>query len=202
MSYYFSFIKHWFSKGSPVYETFLSKGIILDVGCGEGKLLRRDKERIYGVDVNKTLVTQLCSDGLLVKESDVTNLSFDNKYFDVINCSNVIEHLFPLEAYKMLNEMKRVLRLGGIIIITSPMPNSIWNTFGHIKPYPPSALKKIFRDVSLESFDSISGMHIEWTFYFGNWSRNKVTFLISTVLAQFINSCRGSYLVVIRKNEK
>jgi len=202
MNYYISFIINWFKRKDPIYESFMVDGYILDVGCGEGNILRHDTNRIYGIDNNEDTIERLKKEKLLVQKADATRLPFENDFFSVVNCSHVIEHLFPADAYKMMKEMGRVLKPGGKIILISPMPSVIWNSFGHIKPYPPVAIGKLFREVSLESFNCIGGLKIEWTFYFGNWSRNKVTFLISTVLAQFINSCRGSYLVVIRKNEK
>lgn len=169
-------MKFWVQKKNPLFEIFIKGKKVLDIGCGEGNLLRKDRNNIYGIDINKTLIEKLQSEGLLVKYGDATKIPFEDYYFDVVHCRDVIEHLFPEEARKMFLEMKRVLKKNGIIILMTPMPKIIWNTFGHIKPYPPSAIKKLFRETSRESFDSVLGLSIK-----------------------NIVCLRGSYLMIIQK---
>jgi len=53
-----------------------------------------------------------------VKEGDSANLVFDDKNFDVIFSSNVLEHVVDLD--KAFSEMKRVIKDGGIMIHTMP----------------------------------------------------------------------------------
>lgn len=189
----------WTRGKDPVFELLLKEKIVLDMGCGEGKLLRKNPKMIHGVDINKTMVEKLLADHLLVKEGSITDLPYEDAYFDAVHCSNIIEHLTPDEARKMFLEIKRVLKKDGIAIIITPMPSTVWNTFGHIKPYPPMAIKKLFREVSLEAFDSVSGLEIRHVFYYGVWGMNKFTFLLSTLIAQLTPFLRGSYLMVIRK---
>lgn len=192
-------MKFWAQKKNPLFEIFMKGKKVLDIGCGEGNLLKKDRNNIYGIDKNKTLIEKLQSEGLLVKYGDATQIPFEDNCFDVVHCRDVIEHLFPEQAREMFFEMKRILKSGGIIILITPMPKMVWNTFGHIKPYPPMAIKKIFRKISLESFDSISDLKIEQIFYFGYWISNKIVLGISTFLAQFFYFFKGSYLMVIRK---
>ncbi len=156
-------MKFWAQKKNPLFEIFMKGRKVLDIGCGEGNLLRKDKEKIYGIDINKTLIEKLQLEGLLVKYGDAIKIPFEDDYFDVAHCRDVIEHLFPEQARKMFLEMKRILKKNGTIILMTPMPKIIWNTFGHIKPYPPSAIKKLFRETSRESFDSVSGLSIKNT---------------------------------------
>ena len=169
-------MKFWAQKKNPLFEIFMKDRKVLDIGCGEGNLLRKDRKKIYGIDINKTLIEKLQSEGLLVKYGNATKIPFEDDYFDAVHCRDVIEHLFPEEARKMFLEMKRVLKENGIIILRTPMPKAIWNTFGHIKPYPPSAIKKLFRETSRESFNSVLGLSIKNIVYL-----------------------RGSYLMIIHK---
>lgn len=186
----------------PLFEIFMKEKRVLDVACGEGKLLKKNPKMISGVDINKTLLGKMQSEGLSVKYSAVTNIDFGDASFEVIHCSNIIEHLNPTDAHKMFQEMSRLLIPGGKILLITPMPKTVWNTFGHIKPYPPQAIRKLFREVSLESFDSVRGLEIENIIYFGDWGFNKATFLFSSILANITPLCRGSYLMVIKKNEE
>lgn len=192
-------MKFWAQKKNPLFEIFMKGRKVLDIGCGEGNLLKKDRDNIYGIDINKTLIEKLQLEGLLVKYGDATKIPFEDNFFDVVHCSNVIEHLLPSEAHKMFLEMQRVLKSNGKIILITPMPKTVWNTFGHIKPYPPMAIKKLFRKVSLEYFDSVKGLEIENVFYFGSWGLNKLTFLYSSILANLTPLLRGSYFMVIKK---
>ncbi len=190
-----------FKGKNPIYELFMKDKKILDLACGLGELLKMNKELIYGVDLNETLVSSLQKDGCLVSLSSVTKIPFENNFFDVVNCSNIIEHLNPEDAQKMFLEMKRVLRPGGYIFLKTPMPKTIWNSFGHLKPYPPKAIRKLFRSVSLEKFDSIEGLNIENVIYFGSNASNSIVFIISSLIANISPCLRGSYLMKIKKQK-
>lgn len=183
----------------PVFSVFMQNKKVLDVACGEGKLLLMNPALVFGIDINTTLVNRLKSEGLNVKFSSVTNIEFTNSAFEVVHCSNIIEHLNPSDAHKMFQEMSRVLVPGGKILLITPMPSTIWNTFGHVKPYPPQAINKLFRKVSLEAFDSVDDLAIQNYFYFGRWGANKITFIISSVVANISPFLRGSYFMIIEK---
>ncbi len=200
---YFNFIIksffYWIKKKNPIFEIYLKGKKILDVGCGEGEIINMDKDNFFGIDINQEAILRCLNNGLNVKFGDVSNIPFENDFFDIVYCSNVIEHLSPIKAREMIIEMRRVLKKEGKIIIITPMPKTVWNTFGHIKPYPPSALKKILRPISLESFDSISGLEIDLIFYYGSWSHNKIVFLLSTFLANIFPILRSSHVTIIKK---
>lgn len=181
------------------FELYMRNKKVLDVACGEGKLLKKDKKNIYGIEINSTLINKLKEDGLNVKYSDVTKIDYEDQVFDVVHCSNIIEHLAPMDAHKMFQEMYRVLKPRGKILLIAPTPKTVWNTFGHIKPYPPSSIKKLFREVSLESFDSIKGMNIKNVVYYGSWGHNKIVFLLSSLIANITPFFRGSYIMIINK---
>ena len=57
-----------------------------------------------------------------VRVGDATRLDFPDAGFDLIFSSNVLEHIDDLPA--ALAEMKRVLRLGGLMIHTMPTPTN------------------------------------------------------------------------------
>lgn len=192
-------LSHWVRGKNPIQEMFLQGYTILDIGCGEGKILQTNEVRAYGIDINPATIARLQERGFHVKEGSATSIPYESDFFDVVHCSNIIEHLTPDDAQKMFREIYRVLKPGGKIILITPMPKTVWNTFGHVKPYPPMAIRKLFREVSLEAFDSVKGLRIKNIFYYGTWSAHKILFLISTLIAQITPFLRGSYLMVIQK---
>jgi SAM-dependent methyltransferase len=57
-----------------------------------------------------------------VRNEDVQNLSFENNFFDLITCTEVLEHV-P-EYKRGLKEFNRVLRKGGHLFFTVPLFNN------------------------------------------------------------------------------
>ena len=51
---------------------------------------------------------------------DVTELPFDSDSVDTIYASHIIEHFDFMEAFDVLTEWKRVLKVGGILSIETP----------------------------------------------------------------------------------
>lgn len=52
------------------------------------------------------------------QNGDLTNLPFQDEYFDVVSCVSVLEHLLPEDRIKGIKEMARVVKKGGKLIIT------------------------------------------------------------------------------------
>jgi len=114
---------------------------ILDVGCGEGRFISNNPKKIKGIDGNENSVKECKEKGYDVTKTNVTEIPFRDDSFDGVHCSHVIEHLNPKEAYKLLSELARVLRKGGILVIRTPMLyNGFYDDFTHIKPYHPKAI--------------------------------------------------------------
>ncbi|MBT3538554.1 class I SAM-dependent methyltransferase [Candidatus Parcubacteria bacterium] len=118
---------------------------ILDIGAGDGAFADYvDKKDIYLLDGN-----EMSCEKLREKYKNVFNhkipkvFDFSNNFFDVIHCSHVIEHLEYSDAYEFIKELDRILKPGGILIISAPlMYTGFYNDFSHIKPYNPAVLLK------------------------------------------------------------
>jgi ubiquinone/menaquinone biosynthesis C-methylase UbiE len=95
---------------------------ILDIGCGIGNLLREIRKKneaceLYGVDFNVN-VRSLSIPSCKLKIEDANNLSFEDNYFDIVYALDVLEHIKEVE--KAINEIKRILKPNGKLIITGP----------------------------------------------------------------------------------
>lgn len=102
------------------YSSKKTKNLVcLDVGCSLGIITRTlapNFKKIIGIDIDKSGIKiaskKYAYPNLTFKLDDVLNLSFKDNYFDVIICNNVYEHV-P-DPFKMMNEIYRVLKKGGI----------------------------------------------------------------------------------------
>lgn len=187
---------------NPLYEIFLKWKTALDLWCWEWDLIRYSKWKILWVDLNKYEVDKLQKEWYKVTCESVTKTSFKNQSFDVVISDNVIEHLAPQDAYDMFLEMHRLLKKWGIVLLKTPLPKIIWNTFWHIKPYTPQSIKKLFRANSREAFDPISWFSVIWVYYYSLYSKYKAIFMLNYLLWIFIPFFRISYLIIIKKHEK
>jgi len=95
---------------------------VLDVGCWDGflsRLLMQRYRHVKGVDVSERAVELALNNGvdaqLIQPEGD---LPFPDEYFDTVVAGEVIEHVLDTDGF--LEELKRVLKPKGTLIITTP----------------------------------------------------------------------------------
>lgn len=108
------------TKGKQIAFSFAGDGhgkTALDVGCRDGYWSEKLKARGYDV----TSIDIETSYGRVVDAN--RRLPFGDASFDLIWCSEVIEHLRDPEF--TLAEFKRVLRPGGQLLMTTPN-NGFW----------------------------------------------------------------------------
>jgi len=101
---------------------------VLDVGCGFGwfelNSLDRGCSEVVGLEIsNDHLLTAkrfIKNRKVKFKSDDVTNLSFDDCYFDTIVLWEVLEHLPKNTELKLFNELYRVLKPNGVLYLSTP----------------------------------------------------------------------------------
>ena len=105
---------------------YLRPGLrVLDFGCGPGTISVGLAKAVapgelHDVDMEESQVDLARStaetngqDNAIFHVADVTEMPFEDGFFDVAHCHNVLMHIPDTAA--ALAEVKRVLRLGGII---------------------------------------------------------------------------------------
>ena len=118
-------------------ERFAERGKrVLDIGCGEGFLLRKLKdkfEELYGLDVAPSRLEEAKEKIRSLYPLEVPRfkfvegnadevLPFSNDFFDAVTCIAVIEHVYDI--FSLVREMYRVLKPGGYII--AEVPNIVY----------------------------------------------------------------------------
>jgi SAM-dependent methyltransferase len=102
----------------------LRNGRILDIGCGSyPAFLTATKfgER-YGVD--RVALSEVRIHGITLVEHDISDgspLPFEDSFFDVVTMLAVFEHLDVQTLSGLLQEIRRLLRAGGIFVMTTPV---------------------------------------------------------------------------------
>ena len=102
--------------------------IILDAGCGLGDsiILLADKvKKIYGVDYSEEMVKRAIkrltklnkTHNVEICVGDATNLGFQDNYFDKVICMSVFQYLKDEGAIKTLEELLRVTKPNGCILL-------------------------------------------------------------------------------------
>jgi len=103
----------------------LNINTILDVGTADGLMLGGVKKKFplakcIGLEYSKELI-QACDDkNIEIIQGDAQNMPFKDNTFDIVYATALIEHLE--QPIKMLQEIYRILKTNGIIIITTPDP--------------------------------------------------------------------------------
>lgn len=153
--------RHWMAQeltGLP------SRSSILEVGCGDGsftKELVKYSPDVVAIDISESQIAENSQrlGGITFRQHDVAErFPFESAAFDVIWCSEVLEHLFdPAFA---LREMNRILKPGGRLLVTVPYHGRLKNLLialfkfdehytpsnPHIRFYTTATLSRIVRE--------------------------------------------------------
>ena len=129
------------------------RGSVLDLGSGRGiflHLTEKSGRKALGVEMDKTMYEVSKKSGYKVKHTDALNFLKTNKNkYDAIFASHIIEHMDIKEGVKFIDLMKKSLNKGGVIIIVTPRPGSLWATENfwldttHVRPYPLNLMKQL-----------------------------------------------------------
>jgi len=152
------------------YEKLKTKKNLLDLGCGVGHFLKLKNNNTIGIDKNLENLIEGKKYSSKLVQGNILELPFSDASFDGINCSHVIEHFIPDDAYTLLSEMNRVLKVAGILVISTPVLGSnFYNDFTHVKPYYPEAIMHYYDENRIQKTKNKINCHykmeeIKWRY--------------------------------------
>ncbi|PIR44398.1 hypothetical protein COV23_00040 [Candidatus Wolfebacteria bacterium CG10_big_fil_rev_8_21_14_0_10_31_9] len=123
-----------------------------EVGSGLGRFpsIIKDKFpkfKITCLEINKDLAEKTEKNGLETINADILKSNLPDDYFGIVHCSHLIEHFKYPEIIKVLDEIVRITRKGGYVIIRSPLANTyFYDDIDHIRPYPPESILNYFKN--------------------------------------------------------
>lgn len=138
---------------------------VLEVGCGSGRLAREMSGRghdVVGLDLRREGLQRLpraAEEGPAVKavQADAAALPLQAETFDVVVLMDVLEHA---DDAAVLGEVRRVLRPGGVAILTVPALPWLWSyrddAAGHRRRYTRRSLARAVRAAGLTGLETRS----------------------------------------------
>ena len=149
------------------------KDLVLDMGCGEG----RHAISLHAIEDNNSVAFDLSYDDVKIAKDrlldfdtsqnksfcqfgvgDIDNLSFKDNSYDVVICSEVLEHVEDPEI--ALKELARVLKTGGKLAVSVPRFFPEWLCWKISDEYSktPGGHVRIFRHNQLKEMVKKNGL--------------------------------------------
>ena len=129
-------------------NNFVKGKVVLDIACGEGYgsyYISNAAQQVIGVDISKDAVTHAAQkynrENLSYLTGDCAQIPLDDNSVDVIISFETIEH--HDKHVVMMNEIHRVLKEDGLLIISSPDKHYYSDIPNYSNPYH---VKELYRD--------------------------------------------------------
>jgi SAM-dependent methyltransferase len=147
---------------SPIYQDKLrivtsyitkSKGCVLDIGVGYGdveEILAKNKDlKLFGIDISQVSIKYLQDNYKgTFKLAGIFKIPFKSGFFDFALILDVLEHIPSIKIFEAYTEVKRVIKPGGLLIISVPVNEHLKellikgsNPNGHLREYTKDILK-------------------------------------------------------------
>lgn len=115
-------IRHWPTKNELVASLARPQDTILDIGCGNGGILRDLRSRgfrnLHGLEISEYAIRRLRLEGITMHRGVLPSIVLPDGSYDVVIASQVLEHIIARRRF--LGEILRVLRPGGRALIFVP----------------------------------------------------------------------------------
>lgn len=185
---------------------------ILDIGCSNGSIMDRrvvEFHNVHGLDMSAEACAVATRNGYLTAGvCDLEDCIPEcDGLFDVILCAEVIEHI--QDTRNFIAEMRRVLKPGGSIVMTTPNVRTLQNillmVFGntftenvsqyttpHVRDWTTKLLRRAFEEGGFECA-LLSGTQMSgWLPFVGGFS-------FSPMMARMFPSWASNVIAVFRK---
>lgn len=139
---------------------------VLDVGCGIGilmeRLLKEKKCDVFGIDISERAIGHLKTRGMDGIVKRIPPIPVSDNSFDVVIATSFLEHCN--KPVIIINEMLRVLRMGGAFIVTVPENLGPDTEREHIIKYTENSfkvcIKKYIKDAAFIRINEWQGAHL------------------------------------------
>ena len=194
------------------------KGKILDYGTGKGFLVQYLLENypsaeIFACDFTDSLVAETAakfsSKPAFKGCAHLTTLpsAYEANYFDVVFLIETIEHLTDNYINATMQEINRILKPGGVVVITTPNVDILEKTYvqcadcgatfhhmQHIRKWNANSLESLAKKFNFSTM-YCKGMNIQW------YTRNGLIHRMADQVKQLFSKPKRANLVYIGKKK-
>jgi len=147
----------WYDLARKVLDGRLEGATVLEIGCGGGGfaawMAAMGARSVSGEDFSDTAIETACNPhtaaNLAFRLGDIQRIEHPDDTFDVVVSCETLEHL-PA-PYKAVTELARVLRPGGLLVLSTPNYPNI--TGAH----------RVFREATGRHWDEEGQPIVRWT---------------------------------------
>lgn len=114
-------IINYFKKYSPSNEQKF-----LEIGSGEGYMLidaSKTNWKVWGIDVSDNRINEARNSKINFETGNLLEKNYEGEFFDFVYMDSVLEHV-P-DPVRYINEIKRVLKKGGLLYLAVPNENAL-----------------------------------------------------------------------------
>jgi ubiquinone/menaquinone biosynthesis C-methylase UbiE len=120
---------------NEILKTLNHQMMILDIGAGVGTVQEMNFQglagRVYGIDPDPRVLNNPYLDQAFIGYGESMKM-FDDNYFDLVFCCNVLEHLNDPVPFFL--EINRVLKKGGLLLTKTPNKHHYVTFIARITP--------------------------------------------------------------------
>jgi O-antigen biosynthesis protein len=116
--------------------------IVLDIACGEGYgsgMLAKHAAQVYAIDINAELIAHASKTytqkNISFLQGSAAAIPLPNQSVDMVVSFETIEHLAEDIQTKFVAEAKRVLKQGGLMIVSTPDKKNYTDRYGHYNEF-------------------------------------------------------------------
>ncbi len=121
-------------KESAIALNTIATDTVLDIGCGSGLfasfIASENAAAVLAIDANKEAI-DFCRltyqlNNLTFEQKTTDEINLREKSLDKIVLLEVIEHITKEQAELLLKNIQRLLKPGGLLVISTPNKRSLW----------------------------------------------------------------------------
>lgn len=112
----------WPTKNELIASLTTKRDRILDIGCGNGSILRYlsalGYTNLHGLEISGYAIERLRAEGIEMHFGKLPSIPLPDASFDIVIASQVLEHV--IRRRRFLREIQRVLKPGGRALVFVP----------------------------------------------------------------------------------
>ena len=186
---------------------------VLNIGVGDGWLEKKCMDQgwdAYALDPIAAAINSVAAAGVKGQVGHIEAIPYEDGFFDLVFCSEIIEHLTKEQIYQGLGEVGRVLKTSGMLLGTVPFNENlfegrvvcpdcgkVFHRIGHQQSFDTTTIASVFPD-SLKLETVRATYFCDWATL--NWKGKALALLKRGLLLLGVHGANENIYFVARKS--